>query len=302
MKDLLALRALTRDDVIEVLELGREVKSNPVYFSHALEGKTLVMLFQKTSTRTRVSFEVAMTQLGGHAVFLDYVTTNFSIASMKDEIRCVSRYADVIMARVYGHETLEEIAEVSDVPVINGLSDTSHPCQILGDLLTIGERFPEWSGVEVAWVGDGNNVCNSLVVACALLGIRLRVATPPEYRPPEYIREFARNTPGSRVTFYGDAQLAVKGAHVVYTDTWVSLGQEGEAEARQEAFRPYQVNLELLEGARPGYIFMHCLPAHRGFEVTDDVIDSPNSVVFDQAENRLHIQKAILLWLLREDQ
>jgi len=274
--------------------MAQEVKRFPDSYHEALHNKVLAMIFQKTSTRTRMSFEAAMAQTGGHAIYLDWRTTNLTVGRLQDEVKCMARYADAITARVNDHQTLVQMAEASEVPVINALSDRFHPCQALGDLLTIKEKTGKLSGLKLAYVGDGNNVCNSLIIACTLVGMRVSVATPRGYEPMKEALKLGRNS-GLLDSGY-DPRKAVKDADIVYTDTWVSLGQEAETEKRLKVFPPYQVNRKLL--GKSHALIMHCLPAHRGYEITDDVLDGPLSVVFDQAENRLHAQKALLLKLV----
>ncbi len=281
--DLLTLKDWSEKDILYIIDKAIEIKKNPQKYENSLKGKTLVMLFEKTSTRTRLSFEVGMTQLGGHAIFVDWKTSQLGKADLKDEIRCIDRYADIIMARVYKQESVDTMAKYSDKPVINGLSDTSHPCQILADLMTIKEKLGKLKGLKLAYIGDGNNVCNSLIVGCKKVGMKIAVAAPKGYEPLE--------KPDLLTT---DPKQAAKDADVIYTDTWVSMGQEAEKEKRLKIFPPYQITKKLLGKA----LFMHCLPAYRGYEVTDEVIDSKQSIVFDQAENRLHAQKAIMLKLL----
>jgi len=281
--DLLTLKDFSKEDILHLIDEAMLIKEDPEKYYKVLKGKTLAMLFEKTSTRTRISFEVGMAQLGGHALFIDWKSTQLGKADLGDEIKCISRYVDIIMARVYEHEKVEIMTENSDKPVINGLSDRYHPCQILADLLTIKEKFGKFKGLTVAYVGDGNNVCNSLIIGCKNVGIKINVAAPKGYEPleePDLLTD--------------DVNLAVKGADVIYTDTWVSMGQEKEKTKRLNVFRPYQVDKKLLGKA----LFMHCLPAYRGYEVTDEVIDSSQSIVFDQAENRLHAQKALILKLM----
>lgn len=297
-KHLLTLKDWSPEEIGEIIDKGIEVKKRRDMYTDKLAypyQKTLVMLFEKTSTRTRVSFEAAMTQLGGHAQYLDWKTTNISRGSLRDEIKCLARYADIIMARVYDHKILEVMAENSQVPVINGLSDKYHPCQALADLMTIKEKFGKLEGIKLAYVGDGNNVCNSLILGCTKVGMAISVATPLNYAPDVEVIKFAREIGNLKSTC--NPKLAVRGADVVYTDTWVSMGDEAEEKERISALILYQVDSELLE-ISPNALIMHCLPAHRGQEITDEVIDSKNSIVFDQAENRLHIQKAIILKLL----
>ncbi|MDP2908913.1 MAG: ornithine carbamoyltransferase [Nanoarchaeota archaeon] len=290
--NLLTLDDWSSKDIGSVLDLAQVIKKDPKKYYDTLTNKTLAMLFWKTSTRTRISFESAMTQLGGHAQYLDWRTTNLALGSLKDEIKCISRYVDVIMARVYGHADIEAIAEASNVPVINGLSDMFHPCQILADLLTVKEKFNRLKGLKLAYVGDGNNVCNTLLIGCAKMGVEISVATPKGYEPNKKVVEIAKKT--SKVSLFNKPEEAVKNADVVYTDTWVSMGQESDKEKRINDFKGWTVDSRMMKLTKNAY-FMHCLPAHRGYEVSDEVIDSKNSIVYDQAENRLHAQKAILL-------
>lgn len=269
----------------------------------ALMGRALVMFFEKTSTRTRLSFEIGMAQLGGHAVQFDPASSQLSRGeSLRDTALVVSRYADVLMARVVSHETLTEMARYASIPVINGLSDLEHPCQSLSDLLTIRDHKGNLSGLKVAYVGDGNNnVTHSLLLACSLMGIDISVASPASLSPrAEYIDLARTNADQSRskISVTTEPREAVEGADVVYTDVWVSMGQELEAANRLSELVPYQVNEHLLEVAKPDHIFMHCLPQHIGHEVTAEVAYGPHSVVFDQAESRLHAQKALILFLL----
>jgi ornithine carbamoyltransferase len=262
-----------------------------------MAGKTLAMIFEKPSTRTRVSFEVAARQLGGHATVLTARDMQLGRGeTVADTARVLSRYVDAIMIRTDAHEKLLELAEHATVPVVNGLTDRSHPCQIMADVLTIEERRGPVRGKTLAWVGDGNNVLASLVHAAVRLDFALNVACPPELAPPRELLAWAAERQG-RVRVTADPAEAVRGAHAVFADAWVSMGQ-GEAERRRRLLEPYRVDAPLFEQARPDAIFLHCLPAHRGEEVTDEVIDGPRSVVFDEAENRLHAQKAILEWCL----
>jgi ornithine carbamoyltransferase len=259
-----------------------------------LRGKTLAMIFQKPSNRTRVSFEVGMYQLGGHALPLSPQEIQMGKReTASDTGRTLARYVDAIVARVFGHEEVEELAAAVDVPVINGLSDLHHPCQALADLLTIREEFGALEGTRIAYVGDGNNVAHSLALGCALTNSRLTIAHPEGHAPDLAVVELAVRLGGSP-TLTQDPRQGVAGAQVVYTDVWASMGREAEAEERRKKFAPYQVNEELMSHAAPDAIFLHCLPAHRGEEVTSGVIDGPQSRVFDQAENRLHAQKALL--------
>ncbi|MFC4541053.1 ornithine carbamoyltransferase [Halosolutus amylolyticus] len=268
--------------------------------SHAdLAGQTLGMIFQKPSTRTRVSFETGMTQLGGHAVFLGEDDIQLGRGEpLKDTSRTLSRYVDAVMARVFKHENIEVLAEYSSVPIVNGLTDDAHPCQTLADLLTIREQEGEFDGVSVAWIGDGNNVAQSFTVGAALTDIDLTVATPEGYGIDDDVLDRARDL-GGDPTVTHDPVDAATDADVIYTDVWISMGQEDERDVRMNDFEGFQVRSGLLEHA-PDASVMHCLPAHRGEEITDAVIESDRSVVFDQAENRLHAQKALLSWLLAE--
>lgn len=267
-----------------------------------LAGKTLGMIFSKASTRTRVSFEVGMYQLGGHALFLGQDDIQLGRGeSIPDTARVLSRYVDGIMIRTYGHGDVEELARYATVPVINGLTDSFHPCQALADMMTLKERCGSLKGLKLAYVGDGNNMAHSLMVGAVKFGMHMAVASPSGYAPSSEVvkrcEEVARET-GGQLTVTDDPFEAVRDAHAVYTDVWASMGQEGEAEVREAAFQPFQVNRALMAEARGDGLFLHCLPAYRGKEVTADVIDGPRSVVFDQAENRLHVQKAILASLM----
>jgi len=260
------------------------------------------MIFQKPSLRTRISFEMGMLQLGGQALYLSPNEIQLGVReSVPDVARVLSRYVDGIMARVFAHRHIEELAAHATVPVINGLSDYSHPCQALADLFTIHERRGELAGLKLAYVGDGNNVAHSLLFAATKVGMDIALATPRGYEPDagvvEKARRFAAGS-GSRVTLTDDPTAAVQGADIIYTDVWTSMGQEAERERRLAVFPPYQVNAALIAQAKPDVLVMHCLPAHRGEEITDEVIDGPHSIVFDQAENRLHAQKAILALLM----
>jgi len=266
--------------------------------SNSLKNKTLAMLFEKSSTRTRISFEVAMTELGGHAIYLNYKDMQIGRGeSIADTARVMSRYVHAIMGRVYKHETLTELAKYATVPIINGLSDLEHPCQLLADLLTIREYKGKFKGLNFSWIGDGNNVCNSAILACALTGMKITVACPEGYEPNYDIVLKAKEL-GAVVNVIHDPMMAAKKADILSTDVWVSMGDEEEYDQRLCDFKPYQINSKLLEQAKHDVMVLHCLPAHRGEEITADVVDGPNSAVFDQAENRLHVQKALLLKLL----
>ncbi|HUK38214.1 MAG TPA: ornithine carbamoyltransferase [Methanomicrobiales archaeon] len=263
-----------------------------------LAGKCLAMVFEKASTRTRVSFEVGMVELGGHAIFLNPNDLQLGRGEeIRDMARVLSRYVAGVMIRSFKHGTIEEFARYSTVPVVNGLSDREHPCQILGDLLTLKERFGSTDGLSVAWIGDGNNVCHSLVLASALAGFELAVASPARYRPDQGILEAARAA-GGRIRLTADPRDAARDADALYTDVWVSMGEEAERRERLAAFRGYTIDGALLSVASPDAVVLHCLPAHRGEEITDEVIEGPQSIVWDQAENRLHTEKALLAALL----
>jgi len=300
-RDFLAETDFSKKEIIETFKLARKLKKKVKKGEkhHLLRGKVLGMIFQKPSNRTRVSFEVGMYQLGGHAIYLGPAEIGLGTReSVADVARVLSRFTDGIMARVFGHDLVEGLAQWAPVPVINGLSDLLHPCQILGDLLTVIEHKGTYEGVRITYVGDGNNIVNSFINVAGILPLDLRVACPKGYEPNAEILAAARAKAVSKIEVMRDPIEAVNGADVIYTDTWASMGQEAEAEARRKVFKRYQVNSKLLEHAARDYIFMHCLPAHRGEEVTDEVMDGPHSVVFDEAENRLHIQKAIMVKLM----
>lgn len=303
-RDYISVDDLTPDECWGLIEFARHLKARSAAGDRPplLAGKTLAMVFEKPSLRTRVSFEVGMFQLGGMAVYLGPQDIQLGVReSIPDAARNLERMADGIMARTFAHATVTGLAEYSGCPVVNGLSDLEHPCQALGDLLTIAERFPRLTEVKIAWVGDGNNVCHSLMLGAAKLGITMNVAAPPGYAPAEAIAARAQaiaGATGATLTLGTDPAQAAAGADVVYTDVWASMGQESQREERARIFRPYQVNAALLDRAKPTAVVMHCLPAHRGEEITDDVLDGPRSIVYDQAENRLHAQKALLAMIL----
>jgi ornithine carbamoyltransferase len=293
----------TRAEVEEIFDLARKIKAQPAAYAQALRGKSLGMIFQKPSTRTRVSFEVGMFQLGGHALYLGADEIQIGRGeTVADTARVLSRYVDGIMARVYSHEDLVEMSRHATVPVINGLSDLLHPVQALCDFFTILEKKGRLDGLTLAYVGDGNNMCHALMLAAVRLGVAVRVAAPQGYEPNQLIVKSAAReaqkfkAPAPLVT--ADPYEAAQGADVVYTDVWTSMGQEAETDARRQSFQGYMVSPELMAAAKPDAIFMHCLPAHRGEEVAAEVIDGAQSIVFDQVENRLHVQKAILVLLM----
>lgn len=301
-RDLLTLQDYTSEEIEKILQTGVAMKKGPKLRPEALKGEYLAMIFQKPSTRTRLSFEIAMLQLGGQAIYLRWDDLQLGRGeTVGDTGRMFSRYVDGVVARVYRHLDIEELARNAEVPVINGLSDLFHPCQALADLQTVLERKGSLKGVKVAYIGDGNNVCNSLLVACSKMGTDIAVASPRGYRPSESVVGSAlanARATGATVELVEEPSEAVRDADVIYTDTFVSMGAEIEREKRLATFLPrYQVTSELFSYAKPDAFFMHCLPAHRGEEVTAEVLDGPRSVVADQAENRLHVQKA-LLWMM----
>jgi ornithine carbamoyltransferase len=292
----LAIPDFSKAELLTVFDLAARMK-RPGYRDQPLAGKTLGMIFAKSSTRTRVSFEVGTYQLGGHALFLSSRDIQLGRGEpIKDTARVLSRYLDGIMIRTYDHADVEELARYASIPVINGLTDLLHPCQVMADLLTIREAIGGWDRKVIAWVGDGNNMANSWLNAAGSLGFELRLACPKGYEPNSEILE--RNRKKTKVTLTHDPEEAVHGAHVVNTDVWASMGQEEEQAERARAFQGYIVDGRLMQAASPKAIFLHCLPAHRGEEVSDDVIEGSQSRVWDQAENRLHVQKAILATLM----
>jgi ornithine carbamoyltransferase len=303
-KDLLAISDLTRKDIDAILKRSAALKKSLKRGASrpTLKGKTLGMIFEKSSTRTRVSFEVGMFQLGGMALFLSAADLQIRRGEpIADTGRTLSRYVDGIMIRTFEQATVEELAKHAEIPVINGLTDLHHPCQALADLFTIREKRKKLAGLKLAYVGDGNNVATSLMQACVAVGMHFSIAGPEGYGLDESVlhgaRKIARQT-GARVMISSDPYLAVKNADVVYTDVWASMGQEAEHARRLKAFRGYQVDGRLLKAAGKNALVMHCMPAHRGEEISAEVIDGPQSVVFDESENRLHVQKAVLEMLL----
>ncbi|WNY26847.1 Ornithine carbamoyltransferase [Methanolapillus ohkumae] len=300
MKDLISMADLSLEDIYEILDLAAEIKEKRrqgKVIDH-LRNKSLGMIFEKSSTRTRVSFEVGMNDLGGHAIYLN--SNDIQIGrgeTVEDTAKVLSRYLHGIIARVYSHDTLVKLSENASIPVINALSDEEHPCQVLADLMTIMEYKNRVSGMKFVWVGDGNNVCNSLMLACAIVGMEIVVACPKGYEPDEkYV--IKTKELGGILTVTDNPLEASKNADVLYTDVWVSMGDEEEEEKRLKDFKNFQINEELIAVSKPDVLVMHCLPAHRGLEISAGAIDGPHSVVFDQAENRLHAQKAVLLKLL----
>jgi ornithine carbamoyltransferase len=301
-RDLVSICDLSPAEVEAVLDLTGLLKARPADFRGALAGKQIVLFFEKPSLRTRLTFEAGITALGGNSFFVDQTASRLGVReSLSDVAHNLERWIDGIVLRTFDHSTVSEMAQHAAVPVINALSDFEHPCQALADMFTLQERFGDLRNVKLAYVGDGNNVAHSLLLAAASLGSHIAIATPKGYEPDATVvaraKEIAATT-GGTVTMTHDAAEAAQNAHAIYTDVWASMGQEDETEERQRIFSAFQVNEKLFAKAEPDAIFMHCLPAHRGDEVTASVIDSPMSVVFDQAENRLHIQKAVLLLLL----
>jgi len=294
-KDLLTINDLSASEISDIIKLAAELKEKRQIFGEPLKGKTVGLIFEKPSNRTRVSFEVGITELGGHAIYLgSYEIDLGKRESPKDVAKVLSRYLHGIIARTFSHKTVVELAKYSSIPVINGLTDYQHPCQALSDLFTIKEK-KGLDSITVAYVGDGNNVLNSLLYICHKTSIKIHVACPKGYEPN---KDILKDTAGY-VSMFNSPAEAVKGADVIYTDVWTSMGQEKEYKKRLKVFKKYQVNSELVKLANKNAIVMHCLPAHRGQEITDEVMDSPASMVLDQAENRLHVQKAILIKLLK---
>jgi ornithine carbamoyltransferase len=302
-KDFISVRHWSGDELNEVLAFALSLKADPAKYSKRLEGKALAMIFEKPSLRTRVSFDAGIHQLGGYSISLGQSEINLGKReAVSDVAKNLERMVQGIMIRTFSHETAEKMAEEASIPVINGLTDFSHPCQAVADFMTVFEVKGGFRGVKIAYIGDGNNVAHSLIYGAARFGAHLAVATPQGYEPdPEVVKWAGENagTAGGRIEVLHDPYLAAEGADVIYTDVWASMGLECEFARRQEDFRSYQVNESVVCRAKHDYVFMHCLPAHRGEEVTASVIDSVHSVVFQQAENRLHAQKAILLTLMQ---
>jgi ornithine carbamoyltransferase len=300
-KDLISINDLNKEEALELLELAAKLKSGAI--KPSLNGKTLALVFEKPSLRTRVTFEAGMTQLSGHAIYL--TRNDIQIGereTVSDAAKNLERWVDAIAARTFAHKTVVELAQNAKVPVINALSDYEHPCQALADFLTIKEHKQRLDGLKIVYVGDANNVCNSLYLLAAVLGVNFVVSAPEGYRLTDEIvqagRDYAKKS-GAQLEMIDDPLKAVENADVIYTDVWVSMGQEEEKEERVKVFEKYQVNSGLVEKAKDDVIVMHCLPAKRGYEITDEVLDGPHSVVFDEAENRLHAQKALLVKLMK---
>lgn len=298
MKHFLTLKDLTPEELQTLLQRGIELKAKAEEVFEPLKNKTLVMIFEKASTRTRLSFEIGMTQLGGHSLFLSPDVSQLGRGEpLEDSARVISSMADGIMIRTFGHEVVERMAEYSSVPVINALTDDYHPCQLLADMQTYYEERGSIQGKTVLWVGDGNNMCNSYINAAHQYDFNLRIACPEGYEPMQSLLE----ENADRVEIFRNPVIAAKGVDLVVTDVWASMGQEEEQKKREAAFADFQVNQNVMAQAKPDALFMHCLPAHRGEEVTADVIDGPQSVVFQEAENRLHAQKALLEFLMADN-
>ena len=304
MEHLISLNDLTLEEIQQILNLSEKLKRQQKegVVHHHLKGKTLGMIFTKSSTRTRVSFEVGMYQLGGYALFLSSNDIQLGRGeTIYDTAQVLSRYLDGIMIRTFDHSDVEDLARYGNIPVINGLTDLMHPCQILADLFTVYEHKGTLKGLKLAYLGDGNNIAHSLLHGCSKVGMDIAVASPKDYMCNEKIVEEAKEAAkisGSKVIITEDPVEAIKDADVVYTDTWVSMGQESEKQVRIKIFEPYRVDGNLFSKAKEDAIFLHCLPAYRGYEVTEEIIDGPQSVVFDEAENRLHVQKAIMTILM----
>lgn len=303
-KDFISIRDFTPAEIREFLDTARALKAEPSKYSRALEGKALAMIFEKPSLRTRVTFDVGIHQLGGFGIYLSPAEINLGKReSVPDVAHNLERMVQGIMARTFSHKVVEDLGRYARIPIINGLTDFNHPCQAMADYLTVLEIKKKLEGLKLTYVGDGNNVAHSLIHGAVRLGVHIALATPKGYEPSFEVIEWAKansSETGARVDVTTDPAEAVADADAVYTDVWASMGQEAEAAERRKIFLPYQVNEELFAKAKPDAIFLHCLPAHRGDEVTDGVIDSPNSAVFQEAENRLHAQKAIMLKLMGE--
>jgi ornithine carbamoyltransferase len=301
MKHVLTDFDLSKEELIDVLDWSSEIKSNPTNYGDVMKNKTLVMLFELSSLRTRISFETAMNQMGGNAIFYSIEDGGFTRSeTLSDGVRNLSRYAEFLMVRVLKHEDLERIGKAASIPVINGMTELYHPCQNMADMLTIREKKGRFDGLKLAYVGDGGcNTANSTMIGCSSVGMNVTVVCPdnPSYSPGSELLKKVKEFTGSDLEVTHEVSEGVEDADVIYTDTWVSAGTDKEKTARLQAFPPYQVNMEVVREAKPDCIVMHCLPAHRGYEITSEVMDSDQSVVFDQAENRMHAQKGLLYWL-----
>ena len=304
-KDLISIKDLTSREIDAIFALTDKLKKNKIKFNKALSGKTLALIFQKPSNRTRVSFEVGCFQLGAHSIYISPGEINLGVReSVADAAKTLSRYVDGIILRTFEHKTIVDMAEAASVPVINGLSDFSHPCQALADIYTIKEKLSHKKRITLAYIGDGNNVCNSLLVACAKVGINMNVGAPAGFEPNNSVMQLAKKEAkksGVIINLFNNPKEAVAGSDIIYTDVWASMGQEKEVEMRKSIFKDFQINDNLVKLANKGALIMHCLPAHRGEEITSEVIDGKNSIVFDQAENRMYVQKAVLIKLLGDE-
>jgi len=303
-KDFIEIHDYAAGEVMQIFELARDIKANPKKYRETLEGQTLAMIFEKSSTRTRVSFEVGMFQLGGHALFLSSRDIQLGRGEpIDDTAKVLSRYVDGIMARTFAHKTVTDLAEYASVPVINGLTDLSHPCQVMTDYFTAWEKFGNLKGRKIAYIGDGNNMAHSLMYGAPKVGMNIAIATPKGYAPDITVVAAAEEdakSAGTKLIVTTYIEEAVKDADVVETDVWASMGQEDEAEKRRRDFSGWMIDDRIMSMAKKDAIFMHCLPAHRGEEVSAAVIDSPRSVIYDEAENRLHVQKAIMVTLMKD--
>lgn len=301
-RDLMSVLDLTKDEILDILDMTSKLKANRALHGDLLMNKTIALVFQKPSNRTRVSFEVGINELGGNCIYLGPKEISLGVReSTADVAKTLSRYLGGIVARTNKHKDIVDLTKYSSVPVINGLTDLYHPCQALTDLFSVKEKFGTLEKLTMTYIGDGNNVCNSLLLGCSQVGMNIHVASPKGYEPKKDIVEKAKKLAkknGSKILITNDAKKASTGTHVIYSDVWVSMGQEDEEVERKEIFKDYQINKELTKLADKKYVFMHCLPAHRGLEVTKEVIDGKHSIVFDQAENRLHTQKAIFVCLM----
>lgn len=301
-RDFLSIKDLTADEVYKIFDIAKKFKSERKKnrISPVLKGLSIGLLFTKPSTRTRVSFEVSIYELGGNSIYLSGQTTQISRGeTIKDTAKVLSRYIDGLIIRTYRQEEVEEFAKWSEFSVINALTDLLHPCQVLSDFFTIYEKKGDLRKIKITYIGDGNNVCHSLILGADLLGVEIRISSPEKYMPSNEILKQVKNK--NLLKIDTDPKKFISDADVIYTDTWVSMGEEKEAEERKKIFKNYQINRKLLKNAKEDFIFMHCLPAHRGWEVEDEIMDGKNSVVFDQAENKLHIQKSLLYFLFSED-
>ncbi len=302
-RDFISLKDYSQAEILKLLDLAGKLKNKKLK-SNILKGKTVGLIFQKPSNRTRVSFEVGVSELGGSCIYLGPEEINLGVRETTSDIaQTLSRYLGAIVARTFAHQDVLDLARYSTISVINGLSDLFHPCQALADILSIKEKFGTLKGLKLAYVGDGNNVCHSLMIAASKVGLHMKVATPKGYEPMKEIQTLAQSfakQSGSRISVNNSAEAAVHNANVIYSDTWVSMGQEEETNKRLNDFKGFQINASLVKAASKDYIFMHCLPAHRGQEVTEEIIDGKHSIIFDQAENRLHTQKAILMFLFKK--